>query len=129
MDKHVEQLNILLQAIKDIVKTRACPDWVSKRLADAVKRAKELQPNDIESVPGNKYIADPILKPFTVGEKVISNIQNDICLYEIIDILLPVGGINLYNVKILEGNKDNPPGMIVHNVPETILQHIKEQNG
>ena len=63
---------------------------------------------------------------FVPNEKVISNVENDPCLYEVVEVLLPVGGVNLYNLKILTGNKNNPPGLIIHNIPETLLQHIKE---
>lgn len=128
MEEKVQQLNILLQTIKDVVKSRNCPEWISKRLTDAVKRAKELQPaepsGDIAAV--SKYTIDPEIRPFVPNEKVISNVENDPCLYEVVEVLLPVGGVNLYNLKILTGNKNNPPGLIIHNIPETLLQHIKE---
>lgn len=124
MEEKVQQLNILLQSIKDVVKSRNCPDWISKRLTDAVKRAKELKPID-NTEPVRKYEPSTEYRPFEINEKVISNVQNDICLYQIVDILDPVGGVTLYNLKILEGNTNNPPGLVIHNIPETLLQHIK----
>lgn len=128
MDIHAEQLNILLHAIKDIVKARQCPDWISKKLADAVKRAKEYNSNETASSQNSKTYEPDInnTNAFVIGEKVISNVENDICLYKIVDILDPIAGVILYNLEILKGNKDNPAGLIVHNIPMTLLQHIKE---
>lgn len=123
MEEKVQQLNILLQTIKDVVKSRNCPEWIAKKLTDAVKRAKELK--SIESQQVQQYEVDETVRPFETNEYVISNVQNDPCLYQIVEQLLPVGGVNLYNLQIITGNKDNPPGLVIHNIPETLLQHIK----
>lgn len=125
MEVKAEQLNILLNAIKDIVRSNHCPEWVASRLTAAVKAAKEYNKGETTSQNSSSYTVDETVRPFVVNEEVISNVQNDICLYKIINILDPVGGIILYNLQILKGNKDNPPGMIIHNIPETLLQHIK----
>lgn len=126
MEIRAEQLNILLHAIKDIVKNKNCPDWVAKRLTDAVKNAKNQQTDNSSTNQETKqYVIDTELKPFVIDEIVASNVENDICLYKIIDILDKVGGITLYNLQIINGNKDNPPGLIIHNIPETLLVHIK----
>lgn len=126
MEIRAEQLNILLHAIKDIVKNKNCPDWVAKRLTDAVKNAKNQQvDNSSTNQETKQYVIDTELKPFVIDEIVASNVENDICLYKIIDILDKVGGITLYNLQIINGNKDNPPGLIIHNIPETLLVHIK----
>lgn len=126
MEIRAEQLNILLHAIKDIVKNKNCPDWVAKRLTDAVKNAKNQQVNNSSTNQETKqYVIDTELKPFVIDEIVASNVENDICLYKIIEILDKVGGITLYNLQIINGNKDNPPGLIIHNIPETLLVHIK----
>lgn len=126
MEVKAEQLNILLNAIKDIVRSNHCPEWVASRLTAAVKAAKEYRSSEPSPASStSQYVVDETIRPFVVNEEVISNVQNDICLYKIVNILDPVGGITLYNLQILKGNKDNPPGMIVHNIPETLLQHIK----
>lgn len=126
MEVKAEQLNILLNAIKDIVRSNHCPDWVAKKLTTAVKNAKEYNKGE-SSVPvaTSTYEVDETVRPFVVNEQVISTVENDICLYKIVNILDPVGGVTLYNLQILKGNKANPPGMIIHNIPETLLQHIR----
>ena len=52
--------------------------------------------------------------------------NGDECIYQIIGQSDPINGINLFTLKIIKGNKANPPGYIVYNVPETMLLHIKE---
>lgn len=123
MEIHSEQLNILLHAIKDIVKSKNCPDWISNRLIEAVKNAKNY--NRPTTVTKPRYEVDNTTKPFEINEFVCSNVENDICVYKIIDQLDKISGVTLYNLQIIEGNADNPVGLIIHNIPETLLVHIK----
>lgn len=124
MDIKTQQLNILMETIRDIVKMPSCPDWVSRRLSIGVKKAKDLQSEQTADTAAG-YEIDPEYRPFTIDEYVVSNVKNDVCLYKITDTSDPINGINLYTLRIEKGNKDNPPGYIVYNVPETMLQHIK----
>lgn len=127
MEPRAEQLNILLYAIKDIVKNRNCPHWISKRLVEAVKNAKS-QSNNLdkqESTNSKPYIVDNENKTFKIDDIVGSNVENDICMYKIVDILDKIAGVTLYNLQIIKGNQNNPEGLIIHNIPETLLVHIK----
>ena len=117
-----EQLNILMNAIRTIVTNKKCPDWIYIRLSDAVRQAKEYS-NSSSSNPG--YEIDTVYRDFVLGERVLSNVKDDKCLYEIIGQSDPINNINLFTLRIVEGNKSNPTGYIVYNVPETMLQHIK----
>lgn len=125
MDIKTQQLNILMESIRDIVKAKTCPDWVAKKLTAAVKNAKTLT-NTSETSNFSEYEIDYSYREFEINEHVISNIENDTCLYEIMGKSDPINGVNLYTVKIIKGNKNNPPGYIQYNVPETMLYHIKE---
>ena len=121
-----EQLNILLGGIKKVVSNKNCPEWVAKALTQAVKTAKELN-TEREPVPDSALREiDYTLRPYKVDDLVASNIQGDTCLYQIIGQSDPINNINLYTLKIIEGNKTNPPGSIAYNVPETMILHIKE---
>ena len=123
MDLKTQQLNILMETMRDVIKAKTCPDWVARKLADGVKRAKGLTENS-ESTEGS-YEIDYTYKPFEINECVASNIENDNCLYRIIEQVDPINNVNLYTLRIEKGNKDNPAGYIIYNVPETKLQHIK----
>ena len=124
MDIRTQQLNILMETIRDIVRSKTCPDWVSKRLSIAVKKAKELQNCPEQQVQTDYEIVNEN-RQFNIDECAVSNIKDDICMYKITEISDPINGINLYTVKIERGDKNNPVGHIVYNVPETMLQHIK----
>lgn len=120
MDLKTQQLNILMETMRDVIKAKTCPDWVVRKLADGVKRVKTL--TDTQTA---KYEIDYTVKPFEINEYVASNVDHDTCLYKIIEQSDPIDNVNLYTLRIEEGNKDNPTGYIVYNVPETKLQHIK----
>lgn len=125
MDLKTQQLNILMETMRDVIKAKTCPDWVARKLADGVKRAKTLgnEPSEVEEF--SEYTVDYTVRPFEINECVVSNVKDDKCLYRILEQSDPIDGVNLYTLRIEKGNKANPPGYIVHNVPETMLNHIK----
>lgn len=123
MDVKTQQLNILMETIREIVKAKTCPEWVIRKLTNGVKQAKSVS-GDTQDEP--TYEADPVYKPYTVGETVMSNIPNDRCLYKIMEQVDPINGVNLYTLRIERGDKSNPAGYIVYNVPESSLCHIKD---
>lgn len=128
MDKKTEQLNILLNGIKKVVSNKNCPEWVARALTVTVKNAKELNPNAIKEAASQEteIEIDETYRPFEINDKVASNISGDTCIYQIIGASDPINNINLFTLKIVKGNKTNPPGSIAYNVPETMLLHIKE---
>ena len=125
MDLKTQQLNILMETMRDVIKAKTCPDWVARKLADGEKRAKTLGQEPAEVEEFSEYTVDYTVRPFEINECVVSNIKDDKCLYRIIEQSDPIDGVNLYTLRIEKGNKANPPGYVVHNVPETILNHIK----
>ena len=124
-DIRKEQLNILLNGIKKEVGSKNCPDWIARDLTIAVKNAKSVNSENIEKST-DKVEIEETYRPFEVNDKVTSNVNDDECIYQIIGQSDPINGINLFTLKIIKGNKTNPPGYIVYNVPETMLLHIKE---
>ena len=125
MDLKTQQLNILMETMRDVIKAKTCPDWVARKLADGVKRAKTLGNEPAEVEEFSEYTVDYTVRPFEINECVVSNIKDDKCLYRIMEQSDPIDGVNLYTLRIEKGNKANPPGYVVHNVPETMLNHIK----
>jgi hypothetical protein len=125
MDLKTQQLNILMETMRDVIKAKTCPDWVARKLADGVKRAKTLGNEPAEVEEFSEYTVDYTVRPFEINECVVSNVKDDKCLYRILEQSDPIDGVNLYTLRIEKGNKANPPGYVVHNVPETMLNHIK----
>lgn len=126
MDIKTEQLNILLNGIKKVVGSKNCPEWIAKSLTQTVKNAKDLSSDKIPNNTTNSHEIDYTYKPFNINDNVVSNIQDDTCLYKIIAQHDPINNINLFTLQIIEGNKTNPPGTMIYNVPETMLLHIKD---
>lgn len=124
MDTRTRQLNILMETMRDVIKAKTCPDWVARKLADGVKRAKNL---DSDMQETEEYTPVYVDRPFEIGEYAKSNIADDTCLYKIIDRSDPINGVNLYSIRIEKGDKNNPTGYIVYNVPETNLIHINKE--
>lgn len=126
MDNKTAQLNILLNGIKKVVSNKNCPEWVARTLTVTVKNAKELNPNAIKESSDQEIEIEDTYRPFEINDKVASNINGDNCIYQIIGASEPINNVNLFTLKIIKGNKTNPPGSIAYNVPETMLLHVKE---
>ena len=120
MEVSKEQLNILLHAMKDVVQTKNCPDWVKAKLNKAVKEAKEFKVQEA-SEELMEYV------PVEVGGLCKSNVAGDPCTYKVLEESDTVQGVRLFHIQIVKGNKQNPPGTVVHNVPMDKL--IGVQNG
>lgn len=115
-----EQLNILLRAMKSIVQTKNCPEWVSAKLNKAVKEAKEYKVEHNVHEEMMEYV------PIEIGCLCQSNVPNDPCTYKVLEETDPVAGVRLFNIQIMKGNKQNPPGTIIHNVAIDKLIGVKE---
>lgn len=116
-----QQRDILFDAIRKLVRKQNCPQWVVIELSNAVKKAKSITSNTDHSVESTETIH----KRPEVGDVVKSNIKNDTCLYELIELSDVVQNVNLFTVKIVKGSKGNPEGAIAHNVPETMMEVVK----
>lgn len=113
-----QQRDILFNACKNVAKDKKCPDWISEILTNAAMNAKKLQNNKQIAKRDSTYA---LSKDLTVGAIVKSNVKNDTCLYKILKEGLVIQDVQLYDVQILKGNEKNPEGLIVHNVPATML--------
>lgn len=113
-----QQRDILFNACKSIAIDKKCPDWISKILTTAAMNAKKLQNNEYVANQDNTYALSNKLE---VGAIVKSNVKNDKCFYKILKEGLVVQDVQLYDIQIVKGDKNNPEGHIVYNVPATML--------
>lgn len=113
-----QQRDILFNACKNVAKDKKCPDWISKILTNTAMNAKKLQNNEQIAKQDSAYALSKELK---VGAIVKSNVKNDPCVYKIVNVGMTIQDVQLYDVQILKGNEKNPEGLIVHNVPATML--------
>lgn len=118
MEVKREQLNILLHAMKEIVQTNNCPEWVVNKITKAVKEAKEFKETEVE--PEEKVYCE-----LYIGMKVHSTTPGDTCTYIIESESDPVQGVRLFNLKIIATKAKDPIGYVICNVPETMIDHCE----
>lgn len=111
------QRDILFNAAKKVATNHKCPDWISKILSDAVLQSKKLQNSDNIEITADTTLS----KTIEVGATVKSNKENDTCVYKITEEGPVIQGVKLYTLVIIKGNKDNPEGHVLYNVPENWL--------
>lgn len=107
---------MLVEAIKKVVTHARTPEWIKKQLEGAVREAKGLQRVEGNTAPDRLETAPAEL---SVGCYAKSKDPKDKCLYEIVGESFVIEGVQLWDVRIVQGDKNNPVGTVVHNVPET----------
>lgn len=105
-----KQRDILFEACKEVATNSKCPKWIEDILKTAVIKARNL-----------KTEVQTIAKPIEIGDICISSKKDDPCEYKILKEHDSINGVRLFTVQIMKGNINNPEGLIVPNVPETLL--------
>ena len=102
-----EQRHILSETLKKIATNRNTPAWICETCRLGIDKARTLETNcSTDSVT------------FSVGD-IVSNIdRKDKCKYQLLSISTELDGIRLWNVRIVSGDRNNPPGLTVCNIPE-----------
>lgn len=113
-----QQLRMLVEAIKRVVTHARTPEWIKKQLEAAVREAKGLHGVEGNTAPEAKETAPAEL---SVGCYAKSKDPKDKCLYQIEAKGFEIEGVQLWDVKIVNGDARNPVGTVVHNVPETMI--------
>lgn len=125
-----QQLRMLVEAIKKIVTNQRTPNWIKNPLETAVREAKALKPSTspvqektAQEGPKMEYMEPVELCLGCICKN--SEMPEDECLYEIVREGLAIDGVQLYDVKVVKGDKRTPRGIIQHNVPSTLLFGIQ----
>ncbi len=114
---------MLVEAIKKVVTHSRTPEWIKKQLEAAVREAKGLHGVERNTPPEAKETAPAEL---SVGGYAKSKNPKDKCLYQIVGESFLIEGVQLWNVKIVQGDQKNPVGTVVHNVPETMISPAQD---
>ena len=128
-----QQLRMLVEAIRKIVTNQRTPNWVKNPLERALREAKALKTSapqvQEKTVPEEPEIREvPEVQEVELCIGCIcknSEMAEDECLYEIVREGLVIDGIQLYDVKVVKGDRRTPRGVIQHNVPATLLFGIQ----
>jgi hypothetical protein len=119
MSIYEQQRDILFEACKKVATAQNCPKWIADLLRTEVMRAKQLKEefpslsNDQES-----HVPD---QPLQVNEIVVINNNGARCVAKLLNEAIPVDGIRLFDVQVVENSKNHNIGTIFHNIPETMM--------
>lgn len=110
-----QQRTILLEALKTIATNTKTPKWISELCKREVTKARSLSTTEQEPV---QYTGAQNAS-FEPGDIVRPVDETDKCVYQIVSLSTNIEGVNLWNIRILKGDRNNPVGFVVSNVPET----------
>mgnify|MGYP004447407653 FL=1 len=123
-----QQLRMLVEAIRKIVTNPRTPKWVANPLETAVREAKAIKPSETKVV--QKTAPEEPIEPeeiaLEVGCLCVDDLESsDTCQYLIIREGLVIDGIQLFDVRVVKGDKKTPKGTVMHNVPSTYLRAVR----
>lgn len=141
-DTKIQQIKILVEAIRKIATNPRTPSWIKNPLENAVKEAKALQPSvhpdETEKAPEQDSMAhaEPIknaehithAEPIEneVGAECVDALDpKDGCLYKIVRRGLVIDGVQLWDALVLRGDKKTPAGVTILNVPNHYLRAVR----
>ena len=119
MNIYEQQRDILFEACKKVATAQNCPKWIADLLRTEVMRAKQLK-EEFPSLSNDQESHVPA-QPLQVNEIVVINNNGARCVAKLLNETIPVDGIRLFDVQVVENSKNHNIGTIFHNVPETLM--------
>lgn len=124
-----QQNRILVEAIRKIATNPRTPNWIKNPLVDAVKEAKALKlstPKVVQKTAPEEPIEPEEEIALEVGCLCVDALEStDTCQYLIIREGLVIDNIQLFDVRVVKGDKKTPKGTVMHNVPSTYLRAVR----
>ena len=120
MNVYEQQRDILFEACKKIATAPNCPKWISDILRAEVMRAKQIK----EEFPDLKEAQEVPQEglPLEVGSVVVINNNGQSCVAKLVKEAIPVDGIRLFDVQVVENSKNHTIGQTFFNIPETLMK-------
>ena len=115
-----KQRDILFDACKKIATDTKCPKWIADFLREEVMKAKQVKDDftdlkDCQETPQTDA-------PFEVNDIVVVTNNGASCVAKLVKEAIPVDDIRLFDIQIVEGDKNNQVGQIYYNIPETLMK-------
>ena len=124
-----QQNRMLVEAIRKIATNPRTPNWIKNPLVEAVKEAKALKPSEhkvVQKTAPEEPIEPEEEIPLEVGCLCVDGLESsDTCQYLIIREGLVIDNIQLFDVRVVKGDKKTPKGTVMHNVPATYLRAVR----
>lgn len=120
MNVYEQQRDILFEACKKIATDQKCPKWIADILRTEVMRAKQVK----EDFPDLKEAQEVPQEdaPLEIGNVVVINNNGVSCVAKLVKEAIPVDGIRLFDVQVIENSKNHTIGQTYVNIPETLMR-------
>ena len=115
-----KQRDILFDACKKIATDQKCPKWIADFLREEVMKAKQVK----DDFPDLKDCQETHQTdaPFEVNDIVVVTNNGASCVAKLVKEAIPVDDIRLFDIQIVEGDKNNQVGQFYYNIPETLMK-------
>lgn len=115
-----KQRDILFDACKRVATDQKCPKWIADFLRDEVMKAKQVKEDfpdlkDCQETPQTD-------QPLSVNDIVVVTSNGVSCVAKLVKEAIPVDDVRLFDVQVVENNKNHQIGQVFHNVPESLMR-------
>ena len=115
MNVYEQQRDILFEACKKVATAPNCPKWIADILRTEVMRAKQIK----EDFPSLSTDQEDV--PLEIGNVVVINNNGQSCVAKLVKEAIPVNGIRLFDVQVIQNSKNHTIGQTFFNIPETYM--------
>jgi hypothetical protein len=115
-----KQRDILFDACKKIATDTKCPKWIADFLREEVMKAKQVK-DDFPDLKDSQETPQTG-QPLEVNDIVVVTNNGCSCVAKLVKEAIPVDDIRLFDIQIVEGDKNNQVGQIYYNIPETLMK-------
>lgn len=119
MNVYEQQRDILFEACKKVATAPNCPKWIADILRTEVMRAKQIK-EEFPSLSTDQETPQEDV-PLEVGSVVVINNNGQSCVAKLVKEAIPVDGIRLFDVQVVEMSKNHTIGQTFFNIPETYM--------
>lgn len=119
MNIYEQQRDILFEACKKVATAPNCPKWIADILRTEVMRAKQIK-EDFPSLSTDQETPQEDV-PLEVGSVVVINNNGQSCVAKLAKEAIPVNGIRLFDVQVIQNSKNHTIGQTFFNIPETYM--------
>ena len=119
MNIYEQQRDILFEACKKVATAPNCPKWIADLLRTEVMRAKQIK-EDFPSLNTCQETSKEDV-PLEVGNVVVINNNGQSCVAKLVKEAIPVNGIRLFDVQVIQNSTNHTIGQTFFNIPETYM--------
>lgn len=120
MNVFEQQRDILFEACKKVATDQKCPKWIADYLRDEVMRAKQIK----EEFPSLNTETETTQadKPLEVNDIVVITNNGVSCIAKLVKEAIPVDNIRMFDVQVVQNDKNHNIGQQFYNIPETFMR-------